>query len=58
MSTNKLQHRRYCGKSIMRCLVYHPDGICPDITDCEACKEERGEFNINFEVESNNIESK
>ncbi len=24
----------------MRCAVYHPDGICPDVRDCEACKED------------------
>lgn len=41
---NKPQHRRYCSKSGMRCAVNHPDGICPDIRDCEACKlESQGE---------------
>lgn len=34
----------YCRKSNMRCLVYHSDGMCPDITDCEACKLENGNF--------------
>lgn len=24
----------------MYCLVYHADGICPDIRDCEGCKNE------------------
>lgn len=31
----------YCSKSNMRCLVYHPDGVCPDVRDCEACKAEK-----------------
>jgi hypothetical protein len=34
----KPKHRMYCAKSGMRCAVYHYDGICPDIRDCEACK--------------------
>ena len=34
----KLIHRMYCAKSGMRCVVYHLDGICPDVRDCEACK--------------------
>lgn len=36
----KIEHRMYCRKSAMRCAVYHEDGVCPDIRDCEACKEE------------------
>ena len=35
------EHRRYCRKSGLACLVYHIDGICPDVRDCEACKEEK-----------------
>lgn len=38
---HKPHHRMYCGKSGMRCLVYHADGICPDVRDCDACKLER-----------------
>ncbi len=36
----EIAHRRYCAMSKMRCLVYHPNGICPDIRDCEACKQD------------------
>ena len=36
----KLKHKMYCSKSDMRCAVYHTDGICPDVRDCEACKSE------------------
>lgn len=35
-----MEHRKYCTKSNMRCAVFHVDGICPDVRDCEACKEE------------------
>lgn len=37
-----LMHSKYCGKNGMVCLVYHTDGICPDVRDCEACKAEKG----------------
>lgn len=40
---NKLKkppHRMYCAKSGMACLVYHYNGICPDVVDCEGCKAE------------------
>lgn len=33
------QHRRYCKKSGLVCLVIHTDG-CPDVKDCEAYKVE------------------
>lgn len=38
---SKKKHRMYCAKSGIRCLVLHPDGMCPDIRDCEACKAEK-----------------
>lgn len=25
----------------MKCLVFHPDGVCPDERDCEACNAEK-----------------
>ena len=31
------KHRKYCAKSGLACLVYHSNGICPDVRDCEAC---------------------
>ena len=37
---NETKHRMYCAMSGMRCLVYHPNGICPDIRDCEACRQD------------------
>lgn len=36
----KPEHKMYCTKSNMRCAVFHTDGICPDVRDCEACKVE------------------
>ncbi len=36
----KVAHRRFCGKSGFNCAVYHLDGICPDVRDCEGCKAE------------------
>lgn len=35
------KHRMYCGHSGLMCLVYHADGVCPDVRDCEACKANR-----------------
>lgn len=37
----KLKHRMYCAKSGMACAVFHEDGICPDVRDCEGCAAER-----------------
>ena len=40
----KPKHRMYCRKSGMMCAVNHLDGVCPDRTDCEACKKELEEL--------------
>ena len=47
MSKEKIKHRMYCAKSNMRCAVYHPDGICPNIADCEVCLEESRNLELN-----------
>ena len=44
--SDEKKHRMYCVKSGMRCLVYHPDGICPDVRDCEACKDSIADHEI------------
>lgn len=44
----KLKHKMYCAKSNMRCLVDHLGETCPDVTDCEACKEDKPKNVCNF----------